>query len=465
MIVSSLHHSYLTESKRLEADYFLNDDATNTRVLQESGFQKESLSELATVFNPPVFKRAFCENTPRSVKYFQSSDVPSASIESNIFITFEQAKKIRALVKKDWILLTGFGSIGNARLVTSDFDNTAFANNVCRVIAHKQPGYLFAFLASKYGRSQLNQNASGSVVRYIESPGIKKTVVPLLPIDMMSAIDKQVYRSGELRVEATKLLREAEERLLELLGIAPEYYQQLISYTERDTSQSFSVDSRAVTDLTLRARNYSRRLQGIVEELSKHNPSTLESVLQRAPYYTGRFKRIPSRAADALELMSQGDIFSQIPQGLRISPKWVSLTNQAMVKRGSILIPGVGTLGENEIFSRARFVWGYLENKVVAQHLLRIEPNQQKIDAGYLYTVLSSKLWFRILRSSVCGTSLLSYIIPMLNEMPIPRFTPAEEEAIGAKVKAAYERLTMANELEISAIHTVETQISQWQPS
>ena len=153
------------------------------------------------------------------------------------------------------------------------------------------------------------------------------------------------------------------------------------------------------------------------------------------------------------------------PTGNLISKRAIPNLSNEIVKKGTILVPGQGSLGENEIFGRAKFVWGYLENSLVAGHAMRFIPNNEVIDEGYLYAVISSKLWFRIFRSVVYGTNLLGFIVPMLNEMPVPRLGDKLEKEIGQKVKTAYEKLTQANEKENKAISILENEISSWQPS
>ena len=116
-------------------------------------------------------------------------------------------------MEKDQILVTGFGTIGNTRLVNELSHGSSFANNVCRIKANENVpiGYVYAFMTSKYGKSQLNKNASGSVVRYIESPGIKKTLIPILPEETQQKIHNLITDAAQLRVEANKLLKEAVE--------------------------------------------------------------------------------------------------------------------------------------------------------------------------------------------------------------------------------------------------------------
>src|SRR5699024_6040010 len=104
------------------------------------------------------------------------------------------------IVKTNQILVTGFGTIGNTKLVNELTNGTSFANNVCRIEVNQDNlyGYVYAFMSSKYGRSQLNKNASGSVVRYIEAPGIKKTLVPLLSKEKQTKIHQFIVDAAAL---------------------------------------------------------------------------------------------------------------------------------------------------------------------------------------------------------------------------------------------------------------------------
>lgn len=67
---------------------------------------------------------------------------------------------------------------------------------------------------SKFGNAQLNKNASGSVVRYIEAPGIKKTLVPNLTEALQRKVDDLIQESAKLREEASVMIRKAKSILL-----------------------------------------------------------------------------------------------------------------------------------------------------------------------------------------------------------------------------------------------------------
>ena len=236
MRTSAVNSKYIfSQGKRFEGKFYLNDNSFLSMEVERHAEKTKPLSELATVFNPPVFKRQFCQQTERSVPYFQSSDVPMAEENSQVYVFKGQAENLNLLVKKDDILVTGFGTIGNTRLVSKYQDGTCYANNVCRIRANEgvYKGFVYAFLSSKFGISQLNKNASGSVVRYIEAPGIKKTLIPQFSDAFQKDIDTLIQDSVTLREAATEALEEAHNIIEQNFEIArsKKYDRNLFSTT------------------------------------------------------------------------------------------------------------------------------------------------------------------------------------------------------------------------------------------
>lgn len=108
MIVSKVNTKLIYKhNNRFEGKHYLNNSSFLSLQLEKNEKQCCALSSLAEVFNPPVFKRQFCKNTPRAVPYFQSSDVQSASERSAVYI--QGTSSIAQLVGKrkrhscDWI--------------------------------------------------------------------------------------------------------------------------------------------------------------------------------------------------------------------------------------------------------------------------------------------------------------------------------------------------------------------------
>ena len=222
MRVAVINNSLISKGDiRMEGKFFLNENSLLCMPLERNLSKCVALESIADVMNPPVFKRQFCSPTERAVQYFQSSDVNLAAEYSSVYVYKPQAERIKAIVHKGDILVTGFGTIGNTRLVSKHQDGVCYANNVARIRTKGEVlnGYIYAFITSKYGSAQLNKNASGSVVRYIEAPGIKKSLIPIPPASFQQEVDDLIQESARLREEAASLLEEAKNLLSDYINI------------------------------------------------------------------------------------------------------------------------------------------------------------------------------------------------------------------------------------------------------
>ena len=63
MISGKIKSKHITKELRFNSGYFLNEDAINSRTLEENIEKCQPLKELAEVFNPPIFKRQFFKKT------------------------------------------------------------------------------------------------------------------------------------------------------------------------------------------------------------------------------------------------------------------------------------------------------------------------------------------------------------------------------------------------------------------
>lgn len=456
------------DSQQMKPSYFLNEGKYRIEKAILNGANHQRLDNVVSgVYSCPIFKRIYVDGIANGYQYITASDMMKTNpVESCKHISKRLTKNPESMaLSANQMLVSCAGTVGNIRLITKDMEGVIGSQDIIRVDANAEVlpyGFVYAYLSSNVVFQYVQSMVYGSVVPRLE-PATLGTLPVIIPSDDdVKAIHAAIETAARLRVEANRLLGEAEADFLAQLGLDADTYTRLTSASERDTAAEFVVSSEALTARTLRARNYAQRLREIVDTLQVGQYDALVEVLRREPFRTNRFKRIFSSAENAIELFSQGDIFALKPTGQMISPRTVPFQDGAIPTKGTILVAGTGTLGENEIFSRAKFVWGYLEGKLVTEDIFRFEPDERLIDAGYLFAVLNSKLWFRIFRSSVFGTNLLRFLVPMLNEMPVPRFGRDVEAAIGAKVKTAYEKLTEANGLETGAIARVEAVVGSW---
>ena len=465
MRTSSVSFEYIYRDQiRFESKFYLNDNSFNSMKIERFRNKCYLLSSVAEVFNPSIFKRQFCKPSPHSVQYFQSSDVPNAAEQSATFVSKSQAESLNLLVKKDDILITGFGTIGKTRLVSKFQDGVCYANNVCRVRVkpNKKTGFLYSFLSSKFGFSQLNKNASGSVVRYIEAPGIKKTLIPDFPENFMQEIDNKIQESARMRENAEEDLAKAQKLLKDkafLPSLTTDDYDFYGSCIKDRNVSTFVINRKEVSSLTINAFNHSKRIRNLESKITGNCSQLRDVILSGNFFSTGSFPRVEVKKGHGIMLINQSDIFDRIIQGKYISRRNVKTDN--LVEYGEVMIAGVGTLGENETFCRVIFANEDLVGQLVSGEFLRMKTNG-KVPAGYLYAWLSSDYGFRLIRSTQTGTKLCRPIQKLLLQKPIPIIDEEAMKEIDSLVRTAHTKRYQANKLELDAIAIVEQEIEKW---
>ena len=469
MKIDQINSKLVVKDFRLDGSFFLNAHAVNSRKIEAHASKCDALEDLADVFNPPIFKRQFCEKTQNAIPYCQSGDVANLFEGSPIYVNKEHSLKVGAIAKLDQILITGFGTIGNIRIVNELSEGTAYANNVCRVQAKEGvlPGYLYAFLSSKYGKSQLNKNASGSVVRYIESPGIKKTLVPKLTKGIKQRVHQQIKDITELRIKSNNLLDNVRKRLLLMANLQPLNSNDYEYFGFHGRNRNVSVFKRAVSELspiTINAFNYSKRIENLEDRVRESNKwLPLHKALSNEGFFsTGSFPRLELDSPNSIRLINQSDIFHKNIEGKLIARKKVK--TDKLLNYGEILIAGVGTLGENETFCRVIFANEELEGQLISGEFIRMKTTPE-IPSGYLYAWLSSDYGFRFIRKTHTGTKLCRPIQELLKNLPVPILDKDKMTEIDNDVKQAHKWMYQALQQEIKAISTIENEIESWQKS
>ena len=448
MIQNKVKSKLIFTEKRFNAGYFLNEDALNSFKLEINPQNCIALSELANVFNPPIFKRQFCQPSERAINYCQSSDVTNALEGSDVYINKKQAEKVGSVVKKNQILVTGFGTIGNTRLVNELSEGISYANNVCRIESNgKFPyGYLYAFMTSKFGRSQLNKNASGSVVRYIEAPGIKRTLVPILPEEKQQQIHQLIVDSANLRVEANKLLKEAVELM-----------ESYLPKIENDKIYVVSIKDRLKFNNRLEANFDTKQISNFYSKLENQNIELKEiSYLSERVFTPNIFKRVRTdNPENGVPFLSGSDLLNQYPKFDSYLSKNMKNIDNYILRKDWLAIQDAGTIGY------ISYINEFLDGVSATNNLIRIVPNKENWNP-YIYTFFKTDSGQKLLKYLEFGSVQKHIDNHQISSFKIPIFNEIEKDI---KVKAALsnDKLAEACFKENQAINLIENEIDAWQ--
>jgi type I restriction enzyme S subunit len=122
-----------------------------------------------------------------------------------------------------------------------------------------------------------------------------------------------------------------------------------------------------------------------------------------------------------------------------------------MVPDGAILVAAQGTMGDSEIFGHCQFSHRNFEDCMITQHILRVIPDPDRVNPGYLFAFLSSEYGFHLFRSTECGTKLLGFILGLVEQMPVPMTSQVGQNEIGGMVYRAFDNRADALEAEDEA--------------
>lgn len=458
MKAGKISSGFISNDIRFNAGFFLNEDAQNSMMIEKHQNRCVQLHEIAKVWNPPIFKRQFCANTERAVPYCQSSDVTNALEGSEVYINKIQAKKVGTIVEDKQILVTGFGSIGNTRLVNELSHGLSYANNVCRINADKNVpyGYIYAFLTSKYGRSQLNKNASGSVVRYIEAPGIKKTLIPILPEATQQKIHNLITEASQLRVEANKLLKESVAKIDNFLGNKRDnkILTGKVSISEISNGNQSRIDAPTFIN------------ESVIYKKSLHHENIKFSSISDLGFKVTRpgiFKRVKVDGFNGIPYIKGSELNKLNPFG---SCEYLSKTktpflDQLRLKVGQVLFTCAGTVGDVRLISKE-----FEDSSAVgSQDIIRIDQATSEISNLYLFAFLKTRFAKEYAQSLKYG-SVIERVEPFhVGSIPIAIPENNIYNEIVNSIGVYNDSMYLAFVKEKTAIDLIEKEIDQWQQS
>jgi hypothetical protein len=175
-----------------------------------------------------------------------------------------------------------------------------------------------------------------------------------------------------------------------------------------------------VTGSTVRALNYTPEVGRFRKAVSDAKVLSLENLATVRSPGNATFKARDCSPEYGKEFLTQADIFAAETNGRIIQPDLISDLESRQAKSGQILIAGVGTLGETELYGRAIMADKRLEGKLLSSDILVLEPTLDEDTHAYLYAFLSSYVGVRMVRSTSAGTKLLRPRRDLLRNLPIP---------------------------------------------
>lgn len=449
----SVNSSWLTIGEmRLDASFYAQEVSRALRLLEESGYNIVSLcDEFAdAVFYLPR-ERRFLADSLTGTPYLMPSELFSFPFSPSKFVHAQKLNKAEEwFVKEGWILLTRSGRLGELTIATKVLQKFVVSDDVIRIVpkAGALSGYVYAYLSTWVGKALLTKNQYGVAVEHIEPHHVKSIKIPLLPEAIQKIVHHNIRSVFELRDKARILLEESQEKMLKELAL---------SNLEKPINRpSFAVKSD----------NLKMRF-----DASYHNPTVdqIENRLKQCKcglkrlrdnmgqiFIPGRFKRIYVDPQHGIPLLSGKQIAQIKPYGIKcISTKVTRNIKDWMVDPGWVLVTCSGTIGRISLVPKEWNGW------TVSQHALRIVPNINVINNGFLAAFLLSDYGQQQILSKTYGGVVDELAEDDMRDILIPLPSKDLQEGIGKLVLEAYQLREMASEIEDETVRTLENMLEK----
>jgi len=409
------------------------------------------------IFNGPRFARQYVDSSEYGVPFLGSTDILDADITHLPFISKRQAvSSPELLIENDWTLITCSGTIGRTAYSRVDMKGMAGSQHFMRVAPDKekiQPGFLYSFLSSRFGVPLVISGTYGAIIQHIEPFHLAD-----LPVPRLGAVEQQahdlVQRAADLRVEATKLLKES-GNIVNTALLFPE--KMALSY--RSFSCTYAYASQLVK--RMEATYYDEVAKKTDEMIAAQPRKDLFSTLGVQIGETGRLKQVFVDEEFGIPFLTSGEIFqlNYTPKRF-LSKRLLPGDEEWAMKDGDILLARSGQVGGiigRGVWADRRFAGG-----CVSVDALRLSASNSRIPAGYLYAYLClTDVGYHQLIRTAAGSSIPHISAPDVCNLWIPRCTDSIESKVDENVRRAGEMRADAQDCEDQARSLVEHAIEE----
>ena len=440
----------LAGERRLEAGVYLSDGLAIRRAIAQSTVPTRLLGTMAKIWQPG--RGVGVQVGPEhGVPYLAATQVFDVWPASRKRLASPNPTTLASLyVEPNWVLVTCSGTVGRAILAYTAHKDFAVSSDLLRVKVEGDPvlrSYVYGFMRSRLGHSMMEGSHYGSIVKHLRPAHLQTLPIPVLTGAVMETVHEEVKSAFELRDRAYRLDVAARELF------SNEMSERSMMRSEEGYSLPAAILFGGRRRLEASAHSPQAQFVTQIYERNSRSMDTLGAVAHA--FLPNRFKRIYGE--NGVSYLDSEPIFKVNPaltKSLTLATK-INFSDY-MVQRGWLLMARSGQV--YGINGQAILANEWHEQKVITEHIMRIIPNREKIQPGYLQTVLSHPLLGKpLVVSRAFGTSVPELATQDIEALPIPRLDSAKETQIAEAAEEANVMRYEADCLENSAVTTLET--------
>lgn len=421
------------DGRRLDCNPYMSGALESKVLLESMRARKDKLRTLTRdglsgIFHAGRIKRMWVDSPEHGRPFLSSTEILQADLSNLPFISKKAvAENPRLPLHAGWTLITRSGTVGRMAYARPDMEDYACSEHVLRVVPDVEkipPGYLYAYLSSKFGVPLVVGGTYGAIIQHIEPEHIADLPVPRLGKKLEQDIHDLVERAAQLRSDAAHLLIDATvelEKLAKLprLKVPP-------SPTPFDASTVSSTALQARLDGFFHSRFHRDALTALEGTQTKALSELSSAIIEPL-----RFKRVAvDDPAFGVPFFGTAPLFWTDPTPNYFVPRKMPNIAQYLVDKRCLLIPRSGQL--SGIIGSVVLPYGDIVGGAVSEDAIRVYFESEH-DAGFGLIALTSEYGRRQLKARAFGSSIPHLDVKHIGLVRV--FDPGSEKrkALGAK--------------------------------
>ncbi|QDU02411.1 Type I restriction modification DNA specificity domain protein [Gimesia chilikensis] len=448
---------------RMDASPFISGALEARKTLEALNVNKDMLYTLTAghdggIYNGPHFSRTYVDSPEHGVPFVGSADMLNADLSTLPLLSKKDAHtaRLRYLeLRHGMTLISCSGTIGNTVYCRQDMEGMWSSQHVMKVCADDSkvsPGYLYAFICSKYGIPIVVSGTYGSIIQSIQPEHLASLPVPRFGQSLEHEVHSLVESASQKRSTASNCVQMAVESFYD--AVCNERPQDWWEYGTPLVSMISS------NELGQRLDAYYFGIPNRDARTAFDNSGCTRRIGEIADVFIpGIFKRrYAEDPSFGVPYLTGADVFNITPSTDRHLLRAVVDQYGLSLSRGMIVIQEAGQL--SGIIGRAVMVGEYLDGFACSNNMVRVIPNSSQ-DSGYVYAALSSEYGVRLVKREAAGSSIPHLDKGRVEDIQIPWPDPVIRSRIGRHIEDATQLRDEANDEERQAIHLVEEAIEE----
>ena len=426
----------MQEAPRLTGGFHVSEDEQAVASLRRLSGPMPRVRDLVKgrgVFRGPIY-RAILADRSHGEPYVSARDLVNATVTPTSYLSRKHGRLLDDLrLQAGMILVTCSGmNLGTAIWARPDFDGLVASGDLIRIEpdpAAAPPGYLFAFLASRYGFALIRKQIYGGHIKHVDPGHIAGLPVPRFGARVEREVHTLIENAANARSQAHQLRWDAQTAFYRHFSLS--------DLADADTAVNHAIFSVKASSLhRLDAAYYSPACRAAAGELASCGESKRLDDL--APVFTpGIFKRIHVEDPNyGYPYYSGTELFQLDPQPRGHLSRRAPKIEDYIVRANWLLIQDAGQL--EGLIGRLVRVTPSVANSVVSNHLMRIASEDPETSA-YLSVVLSSPHGYRAITRNAFGSSIPQLDPAHIGALRLPWPSAAIRKRIAEPVLAAWE--------------------------